>query len=55
MKTAVIINYKKIDLYKKKLKDKKYRDKAIEGVAIQLMGFEDFVEIETINIKKRIK
>lgn len=33
MKTAVIINYEKIDLYKKKLKDKKYIDKAIDGLA----------------------
>ena len=45
MKTAVVINYKKIDLYKKKLKDKKYIDKAIVN----------YIEIEAIKIKKRIK
>ncbi len=38
MKTAVIINYKKIDLYKKKLKDKKYIDKAIERLAGHLIS-----------------
>lgn len=38
MKTAVIINYKKIDLYKKKLKDKKYIDKAIERLAGQIIS-----------------
>lgn len=55
MKTAVIINYKKIDLYKKKLKDKKYIDKAIEELAGDLIGFINYVDIETINIKKRVK
>ena len=38
MKTAVIINYKKIDLFKKKLKDKKYIDKAIERFAEHLIS-----------------
>ncbi len=38
MKTAVIINYKKINLYKKKLKDKKYIDKAIERLAGHLIS-----------------
>ena len=38
MKTAVIINYKKIDLYKKKLKDKKYIDKDIERLAGHLIS-----------------
>ena len=55
MKTAVVINYKKIDLYKKKLKDKKYIDKAIEGLAGDLISFVNYIEIEAIKIKKRIK
>ena len=55
MKTAVVINYKKIDLYKKKLKDKKYIDKAIEGLAGDLISFVNYIEIESIKIKKRIK
>lgn len=55
MKTAVVINYKKIDSYKKKLKDKKYIDKAIEGLAGDLISFVNYIEIESIKIKKRIK
>ncbi|ADG71305.1 hypothetical protein Q5M87_10705 [Brachyspira innocens] len=39
MKTAVKINPEKIDLYKKKLKDKKYIDKAIEGLAGNLISY----------------
>ena len=55
MKTAVVINYKKIDLYKKKLKDKKYIDKAIEGLAGDLISFVNYIEIESTKINKRIK
>lgn len=38
MKTAVKIDPKKIDLYKKKLKDKKYIDKAIDRLAGHLIS-----------------
>ena len=41
--------------YKKKLKDKKYIDKAIEGLAGDLISFVNYIEIESIKIKKRIK
>ena len=39
MKTAVKINPEKIDLYKKKLKDEKYINKAIERLAGQLISY----------------
>ena len=38
MKTAVKINNEKIEIYKKKLKDKKYVDKAIERLAGHLIS-----------------
>lgn len=38
MKKAVQINLEKIDMYKKKLKDEKYIDKAIERLAGHLIS-----------------
>lgn len=37
MKTAVIIDPRKIDLYKRKLKDKKYIDNAINEIAGEIV------------------